>query len=234
VGGVRVRIESAPAALKSAIAGLSGVNLVEGEAASDLIVRQHGGQIDVAGPAGDPILSAAPSDPGITKRIAAEVWLKRALPRSSDRLGLRAETDPGSRGNTFVECESFVFEARLEKPAYVMLLDLDPQGGLTVLYPTRASERKLIPSGAPQAIPGNRPKDRIVVSPPFGTDEVTVLAFEQAPSFLVELTGSQRFEADSGRAQVLAKGLAQSAGAVSVQRIDVHTYAGNGKTSCGP
>ena len=69
-----------------------------------------------------------------------------------------------------------------------------------MLYPTRASERETRFDGAPQAIPGNRPKDRIVVSPPFGTDVVTVLAFEQPPSFLlVEFTGSQRFEANSGR-----------------------------------
>ncbi len=230
---LRVRLESAPAGLKSAIAALAGVTVVDGESPSDLIVRQHDAQIDVLGAAGDPILTAAASDPNITKRISAQAWLDRALPRATDRVGLRAETDPGSRGSTFVQCESFVFEVRLEKPAYVMLLDLDPQGGLTVLYPARASERKLIASGAPQAIPGSRPQDRIVVTPPFGTDEVTVLAFEQPPNFLVELTGSQRFETSDGRAELLARGLAQSVGAVSVQRLDVHTYAGHGKTSCG-
>ena len=232
-GSLRVKVESAPAALKSAIAALPGVTLVEGESASDLIVRQHGTQVDVLGAAGDPVLTTAASDPSIAKRISAQAWLERALPPGSDRLGLRAETDPGSRGSTFVQCESFVFEVRLEKPAYVMLLDLDPQGGLTVLYPARASERKLIPSGAPQAIPGSRPQDRILVTPPFGTDEVTVLAFEQPPNFLVELTGSQRFEATGGRADLLARGLSQSVGAVGVQQIDVHTYAGNGKISCG-
>ncbi len=228
---VRVKVESAPAAMKAGIAAIAGVAVVDGE--GDLTVRQKGADVELLGPAGDPILTAPAADPSVTKRIAAQVWLAHALPAGTDRLGLRAETDPGSRGNTFVQCESFVFEVRLEKPAYVMLLDLDPQGGLTVLYPTRASERQLIGSGAARAIPGTEPKDRILVTPPFGTDQVTVLAFEQQPNFLVDLTGAQRFETTSGRAEFLARGLSHTLGAVSVQQIDVHTYPANGKSSCG-
>ena len=111
---------------------------------------------------------------------------------------MRADTDPGSRGNTYVQCESFVFEVRLKKPAYVMLLDLDSQGDLTVLYPAGAARSgEMVPSGAPRAIPGADPKDHILVTPPFGTDLVTVLAFEQQPAFFVDLTGAQRFATDS-------------------------------------
>ena len=230
-GLVRVKVETAPAGMKAGIAAIAGVAVVDGD--GDLTVRQKGGDVELLGPAGDPILTAPAADPSVTKRIAAQVWLAHALPGGTDRLGLRAETDPGSRGNTFVQCESFVFEVRLEKPAYVMLLDLDPQGGITVLYPTRASERQLIASGAARAIPGTEPKDRILVTPPFGTDQVTVLAFEQQPNFLVDLTGAQRFETTSGRAEFLARGLSHTVGAVSVQQIDVHTYPGNGKSSCG-
>ena len=104
-----------------------------------------------------------------------------------------------------------------------MLLDLDPQGNFTVLYPTRDSERQIVAGGAPKAIPGADPKDQILVIPPFGTDQVAVLAFEQQPSFFAELTGAERFAADGGRAEVLAKGLASAAGAIDVQQINVHT-----------
>jgi hypothetical protein len=114
-----------------------------------------------------------------------------------------------------------------------MLLDLDSQGDLTVLYPTRASERELIPAGAARAIPGADPKDHIVVTAPFGTDDVTVLAFEQQPAFFADLTGAQRFAIDSARAQALSKGLANVAGAVDVQRISVNTYPGRSNTFCG-
>jgi hypothetical protein len=189
--------------------------------------------VQLKGPAGDPIVSTAASDPNLLKRVAAQAWLNRAIPVGNDSLGLRAETDPGSRGNTYVQCESFVFEVKLLKAAYVMLLDLDSQGDLTVLYPARASERQVIPNGTARAIPGADPKDHIVVTAPFGTDQVTVLAFEQQPGFFVDLTGAQRFATDSARADSLVKGLASATGAVSVQSITVNTYPGKSNSFCG-
>ena len=161
----------------------------------DLSLRQRGEEAQLMGPAGDPIVSTRATDPSLIKRIAAQAWLNRVLPAGDASLGLRAETDPGSRGNTYVQCESFVFEVRLQKSAYVMLLDLDSEGNLTVLYPTRASEREIIAGGAPRAIPGADPKQHILVTAPFGSDQVAVLAFERSPSFFTELTGVQRFAA---------------------------------------
>ncbi len=178
-------------------------------------------------------MTASAGDPNLIKRIAAQAWLDRVLPAGSGSLGLRAETDPGSRGNTYVQCESFVFEVRLQKPAYLMLLDLDSEGNLTVLYPTRASERQIVSGGAPRAIPGADPKQHILVTAPFGSDQVAVLAFERLPDFFVDLTGVQRFAADGSRADALAKGLEHAAGAVSVQQITVHTYPTTGKVFCG-
>jgi len=228
---LHVRLEGVSAALKAKVTALAGVAVVERD--GDLSLRQRGAQAELAGPAGDPIVSAPAGDPALIKRIAAQAWLNRVLPAGTDSLGLRAETDPGSRGNTYVQCESFVFEVRLQKPAYVMLLDLDAQGNLTVLYPTRASERQIVASGTPRAIPGTDPKDRILVIPPFGSDQVAVLAFERLPGFFTELTGAERFAADGSRADTLARGLAAAAGAIGVQQITVRTYPAAGKIFCG-
>ncbi len=126
-----------------------------------------------------------------------------------------------------------MFNVRLEKPAYIMLLDLDAQGGLTVLYPSRDSERKLVASGASLAIPGTDPKDRIVVTPPYGLDAVAVLAFDQAPAFFSDMNGAQRFEIDSKMATELSMGLTTARGNIGVQRIAVNTLAAaNGKATC--
>jgi hypothetical protein len=229
---VRVKLDGVGAPLTKAIAALNGVAIVDRD--GDLTVRESDKQVQLLAPAGDPIVSTVSNDPKLLQRIAAQVWVNRALPTGSDKLGLRAETDPGSRGNTFVQCESFVFEVRLQKPAYLMLLDLDPLGGLTLLYPTRPSERQIVASGAARAIPGADPKDHILVTAPFGSDQVTVFAFEQRPAFLADLNGAERFFVGGGRADALARGLAHVDGAVSVQQVDVNTYAGNGKDSCGP
>lgn len=227
---LHVRLDSVAAALRDKIAALSGVSIVG--AGGDLAVRQSGDQVVLMGPAGDPVLKTTAGDANLLKRIAAQAWLNRALPANTDKLGLRADTDPGSRGNTYVQCESFVFEVRLKKAAYVMLLDLDSQGNLTVLYPTGPLERRMVQSGIATAIPGSDPKDHILVTPPFGTDLVTVMAFEKQPAFFVDLTGAQRFAADSARAESLSKGLAAAGGALSLQRITVNTYPGNAHDIC--
>jgi len=221
---VHLRLDMVSAAMRTRLEHLSGVAIVDRD--NDLTLRERAGKADLLGPAGDPIVSTSTTDPNLVRRIAAQAWLNRILPVSKDSLGLRAETSPGSRGNTFVQCESFVFEVRLRKSAYVMLLDLDPQGNITVLYPTRASEREAVAAGAPKAIPGADPRDQILVIPPFGTDQVAVLAFEQQPAFFADLTGAARFAADGGRAEALARGLAGAAGAIDVQQVNVHTYPG--------
>lgn len=228
---LHLRLESVTPALRAKAAGLRGVAIVE--QGGDITLRQHADQAQLLGPAGDPIVSTTAGDPNLLKRIAAQVWLNRVLPAGNDSFGLRAETDPGSRGNTYVQCESFVFEVRLQKPAYVMLLDLDSEGNLTVLYPTRASERQAVAAGAPHAIPGTDPKDRIVVTAPFGSDQVAVMAFETQPDFFADLTGVQRFAADGSRAEALAKGLAQAGGALGVQQLSVRTYPATGQVFCG-
>ena len=229
---LHVRLEKIGPPLRARIAAIPGVSIVD--SGGDLALRQSGEQVQLMGPAGDPVSSTAANDPSLIKRIAAQAWLNRAIPKGSDKLGLRADTDPGSRGNTYVQCESFVFEVRLQKPAYVMLLDLDSQGNLTVLYPAGPMERRVVPSGVATAIPGADPKDHIVVTPPFGTDLVTVMAFEKQPAFFVELTGAQRFATDGNRADALAKGLANATGAISVRQITVNTYPGKSNESCAP
>lgn len=226
---VRVKLDSVSPALKAGISALKGIAIAERDA--DLTVRQSGQDVQLLGPAGDPIASTAASDPKLLERIAGQAWVNRVVPAGSDKLGLRAETDPGSRGNTFVECESFVFEVRLQKPAYLMVLDLDSQGQLTLLFPTRASERQIVASGKPRAIPGSDPKDHIVVTPPFGMDEVSVIAFEQAQDFLATMNSAEPFSIGSARADSLARGLAHITGAFSVQRVNVNTYPG--KKTCG-
>jgi hypothetical protein len=227
---LHVRLETVSAGLRARIAAIAGVVLVEKE--GDLAVRQSGEQVLLMGPAGDPVATTSANDPTLIKRIAAQAWLMKSLPAGDEKLGLRADTDPGSRGNTYVQCESFVFEVRLHKAAYLMLLDLDSQGNLTVLYPADPLERRMVPAGVATAIPGSDPKDHILVTPPFGTDLVTVMAFEKQPAFFVDLTGAQRFAADDNRAAALAKGLANLEGAVSVREITVNTYAGEAGASC--
>jgi hypothetical protein len=228
---LHVRMEGASAALRSKIAAIPGVAVVDKN--GDLVVQQSGETVKLLGPAGDPVTATTASDPNLLKRIAAQAWLVRTVPVvATDKLGLRADTEPASRGNTYVQCENFVFEVKLQKPAFVMLLDLDSEGNLTVLYPASPLERRMLPNGVATAIPGADPKDHILVIPPFGTDLVTVLAFEKQPTFFADLTGAQRFAADSSQADSLSRGLNTMAGAISVHQVSVNTYPASGNVTC--
>jgi len=228
---LHVRLEGTAAALRSKIAAIPGVTVVDKE--GDLVVRQSGEKVQLLGPAGDPVTSTSASDPNLLKRIAAQAWLVRTVPAvMKDTLGLRADTEPASRGNTYVQCENFVFEVKLQKPAFVMLLDLDSEGNLTVLYPASPLERRMLPNGVATAIPGADPKDHILVIPPFGTDLVTVMAFEKQPAFFGDLMGAQRFAADSSQADSLSRGLANIVGAISVHQVSVNTYPATGNVTC--
>ena len=228
---LHLRFENTAAALRSKIAAIQGVAVVD--KGGDLVVRQTDDKVQLLGPAGDPVTSTTAADPNLIKRIAAQAWLVRTVPTGpKDTLGLRADTEPASRGNTYVQCENFVFEVKLQKPAFVMVLDLDSEGNLTVLYPASPLERRLLPNGVATAIPGADPKDHILVTPPFGTDLVTVMAFEKQPPFFTDLTGAEKFSADSGQADSLARGLGGTVGAVSVHQVSVNTYPSTGNVSC--
>jgi hypothetical protein len=231
VASLRVRAEGTSAALRAKIAAIPGVQVVD--KGGDLVVHESDGVVALLGPAGDPVTATTESDPKLLKRIAAQAWLARTVPAvKADTLGLRADTEPASRSNTYVQCENFVFEVKLQKPAFVMLLDLDSEGNLTVLYPSSPLERRMLPNGVATAIPGSDPKDHILVTPPFGTDLVTVLAFEKQPLFFADFTGAQRFASDSTQADALSRGLHTMTGAVSVRQVSVNTYPATGSVAC--
>jgi len=228
---LRVRLEGISAALRGKIAAIPGVQVVD--KGGDLVAHESDGIVALLGPAGDPVTATPESDPKLLKRIAAQAWLSRSVPAvDADKLGLRADTEPASRGNTYVQCENFVFEVKLQKPAFVMLLDLDSEGNLTVLYPSSPLERRMLPNGVATAIPGADPKDHILVTPPFGTDLVTVLAFEKQPLFFVDLAGAKPFASDSSQADALSRGLRTMSGAVSMRQVSVNTYPATGNVTC--
>jgi hypothetical protein len=226
---LKVSLEGTSEAVRSRLSALP--NVVVGQD-GELVVHQEGDRLELRGAAADPVLTTTVADPAWPRRIAAQAWLNTMLPAPTDKLGLQAETSPSSRGNTFVECETFVFDVRLRKPGYLLVVDLDPHGVLTVLYPVKSSERELLAAGAARPIPSANPSDRIQATPPFGTDEVLVLAFARPPGSLIDLVGATPFAFDSARARLLANGLAQYHGDLSLQRIAVHTYPGQGRSSC--
>lgn len=121
------------------------------------------------------------------RRLEAALWLRRLQQALAARQAFMLELQalPSTRGGSFIEGEHFSLALRSQRQAAVLLLAVDPQGAVQVLYPYRADEKQPHAAGAlvltpPQSSP-------IVVTPPFGTDELLALAFEQPPAFWSQL-----------------------------------------------
>lgn len=164
---------------------LKGISVTGGRV--DLRVERDPAARDayrLLGAAGDVIVSGA-SEADIASRLRAEVWLRQWLKPLKPRFGLRLETDPAVKGNNFVEGDTLIFQARPARESYLVLLNLDAKGQLTVLYPQSAAETRPLAANATAAIPGSDPRSRIRVQAPFGTDTVVAVAFPEKPDWEV-------------------------------------------------
>lgn len=137
-------------------------------------------------PAGDLVLQARRDAPGhVRRRLVATAWL-RQLQAAADhpkreRMALDMHTVPATRGGTFVEGETFTLALRAEREAVVLVLVVDAEGRISALYPLNAEEAQRHPAHAVRQTPS--PATPLRVAPPFGTDELLAVAFEQPPEW---------------------------------------------------
>lgn len=182
---LRVRVEAGDAArAREALQGLVGLQLGS-EPEGDFGLFAAGGIWQLRGPAGDLVLQGPLTQ--VRQRLEAALWLRRLAQRAAPQQAFTLELQalPSTRGGSFVEGERFTLALRSQRRASVLLLAVDPQGAITVLYPYSAAEKA--PHGA-DALVQTPPRDSpIVVTPPFGTDELLALAFEQPPAFWSQL-----------------------------------------------
>ena len=232
-GRVRVRIDASASALRERIAAIGGVVLSDADA--DLVLAMKTGSASLASAAGDPVLEVPPSDPDLLRRISAQAWLQAMQSKATATLGLRAEIAPASRGGTFVQCEKLTFQVRAERPAHVALLNINPRGRVSVLYPLARDRVEPLAPGQPRAFPGEGERDQIVVTPPFGTDVTLVLATQDPPAFLAALGDGRDVELESETGRRLTQGLQALAGRYEASALTVRTYPAQGevKPDCG-
>lgn len=98
----------------------------------------------------------------------------------------------GSAQNVIREDEPFGFKIRIAKPAYLLLIDVDPAGAVHVLYPSDRSELKPVSPG----------ENRILAEGfrthwPFGTETVKLFAFTHQPKMMERLIGKEDIHPES-------------------------------------
>lgn len=192
---VRLRAEQAAETWQASLGEIPGLRLVDqGET---LRVRAAAGDHwELLSPSGDRISLGDRKQ--IVQRLKAEVWLRQVLARSDAgrRFNVSLEADPATRGGTFVEGETLAFVLRSEKPGHLLLLNLDAAGQITVLYPDRPSELKVLAAQQTLIVPGPQAHDRIKVTPPFGTDQLIAFVFAEEPALLARLRARSNFGVD--------------------------------------
>jgi hypothetical protein len=141
-----------------------------------VLVRSAGSDVIARVPAGN-----APTLLGTLQQLA---WVNKmdALAQHSQRGVLPAEIAPAALGGTFRVGEKLHFVVRPDKDAWLMLLNVDSAGKVSVLYPYQPSEVALLKAATARAIPGDQPRQQIQVQEPLGMDMQLVLAFDEKPT----------------------------------------------------
>lgn len=184
---VRLRVDASAQAAREALQSLD--KLVLGDTGgADFSLRADASNWQLLGPAGDLVLQAPLTQlPLVRRRLEAALWLRRLARQAQPQTAFTLELQPlpSTRGGSFVEGERVNLALRSQRTAHVLLLAVDPQGMVNVLYPYTPNEKGAHLADAVVLTP---PRDSpITVTPPFGTDELLAIAFEQPPAFWGQL-----------------------------------------------
>ena len=104
------------------------------------------------------------------------------------------------------------FVVRPERAAWLVIVNINADGKVSVLYPYRASELNPLQAGAARAVPGDSGSDRVQVEPPEGMDLQLAFAFDNKPEGIDKLLGVGNVDAGDARLAALERMLAQQNG----------------------
>ncbi len=175
-GAFRVKLEKVADALEQNIRALPGVAIADG--AYDLLVAQErDSSFTLFHESGDVLASfASTQSKDVVERVARQGAVKELIdlgfPDQDFNLSL---TIPGNRG-FLKRGEQFTIDFSAEKDSYILLLDVDSSGYVSVLFPFNPHE---IAPGRQGRVPP--PPDSLKVSPPFGTEYLKIFAFREKP-----------------------------------------------------
>lgn len=187
-GRIRVALEDVDEDLRRRIAALPGVEVAQER--FDLLVRQRSGSLSLFHHSLVLIREYRASDPAeMFSRIAAQGDVERLIAYHFDGPGFGLEIDiqpVGSGGKPepdyraeFALGETVAILARVEKPAHVLVLDIDTTGVITVLYPGANDPQPLAQTSPIEIL-------RARVRRPTGAEFIKAFAFSRKPDGLEE------------------------------------------------
>jgi hypothetical protein len=176
-GTHRVKLQGLPPALAQTVGGIPGVTLAASDGPCDLLVAQDESGFKLFHPSGDEIASYEPAQLAevlkrVSRQAAVQALVDLTFPDQDFNVTLEI---PGNRG-FLRQGEAFTIDFSAERDSHVLLVDVDGQGYVSVLYPFDAAEARPVRHGRVPA------SGELRVSPPFGTDFLKLVAFQEKPA----------------------------------------------------
>ena len=171
---LRVQVQGTLPRVAAAIEQTDGLTLAN--ESYDLRVVQGDGVIRLLTAFGD-LVFASSDEMAMTLALRQQPWVRRLLrtPNAAQHFQIDVRMD-GYCGETFEAGDVLGFSTRMDETAYLLLMDVAPDGSFRVLYPLHERELAVVPKGRQVGV-GN-----IHVTPPFGIDHVVAAAFIAKPA----------------------------------------------------
>lgn len=231
---LRLSVSALGAEFQSALTGLSGVQLDDSN--PDLVIAKSGnGKLTVATGSGDRITD----DLGITTPQQLSSWVQSRAAfdklvkqsKSKADFAVSLELGNGLAGSAVIEGQRFNFTLQAERAAYLLLLSVNAQNQINVLYPFNAQELEARDGNKAIHFPGMADNELIEATAPFGSDQLLLLAFDAStkrPEILDSLMGKDQLSIDALEIKQLQEALqtgqahyaASSLSLVSVSKAD--------------
>ncbi|MGD8261763.1 MAG: caspase family protein [Desulfobacterales bacterium] len=190
---LRIRITEQLPFLNAKISRIDGVKIVNND--PDLILTKDGDGLVLALPNMHPLCRFTSFEihqvlDRIRRHLRVQPLINLAYPHQQFNVGI--ELIGPYQKSIISENETFGFEIRTERPAYLLLIDVDPSGAVHVLHPYDKSELQLLAPGDKRILTG-----RCLALWPFGTETVKLFAFMHKPDELEFLMGKEDIHPDS-------------------------------------
>ncbi|MBX2867861.1 MAG: caspase family protein [Acidiferrobacterales bacterium] len=186
------------------------------------VVAEVGGVIALRNGANDLIIRFPVSmGDEVVHRIEQEVRLHQFFLALRKQKAFEMSLDVAGKQNNgpHLEGEFVQFSVRSGRNAWIVLLDIDREGGINILFPAFNHEQRLQPRSLVLQTP------EIEIVPPFGTDRIIALGFSERPigllSWLGELT--PRISPRTDRLNEFLEMIAQYRDGLSLQELDFIT-----------
>lgn len=223
-GPLRVRLERVPARVKSAVAAVPGMAVVE-DGPFDILVTpgaftkravQRMVNIYMANGA---LLDRVPPR-AVAERLSRQTGAQRLIGFSYPDSDFNVFVELMDNKGVLMEDDPVGFVIRSEADAHILLVNIDSTGGINILYPYLEEELAPVRAGTPLRLP----ELGYVTPPNFGLEYIKVFAFRKQPPGIEAFMG-ESFTSECPKFEKLMTLIAGGIGGAAQNTLSIKTAA---------